>query len=108
MLATPNLGDVYSRIAFLFGYIPFPLRSQHVQSGVACKDKDHGRGHKSVFTYRAIKELLDYYGFQIIGSSGYPYVESFYHQLGLKAERTGTGVREAAESIWRDPADFAE
>jgi ubiquinone/menaquinone biosynthesis C-methylase UbiE len=84
VLAIANLGDVYSRTAFLFGYIPFEYDPSTCKVGSLSKIKTSERGHKSAFTYRAVKELLDYYGFQIIGSSGYHYVESFYEQHGLR------------------------
>ncbi len=91
ILATPNLGDIYSRIAFLFGYTPFHYDPSTCKVGSLAKIKTTERGHKSVFTYRAITQLLDYYDFQIVGSSGYPYVESFYHQLGLRQKEREVG-----------------
>jgi SAM-dependent methyltransferase len=91
VLATPNLGDVYSRIALLFGYTPFHYDPSTRKVGSLAKIKTTERGHKSVFTYRAIKELLSYYDFQIIGSSGYPYLERFYHQLGLRQKEREVG-----------------
>jgi SAM-dependent methyltransferase len=91
ILAIANLGDIYSRIAFLFGYTPFQYDPSTCKVGSLAKIKTTERGHKSVFTYRAIKELLDYYGFQIIGSSGYHYVESFYEQSGFTQKGRAMG-----------------
>ncbi len=91
ILVIANLGHIYSRIVFLLGTSP-SLLSQHIQSGIAFKDQDLGAGHKSAFTYRAVKELLDCYGFQIIGLSGYDYVEAFYRQIpGQKEREIGFG-----------------
>jgi SAM-dependent methyltransferase len=87
VLAIANLADIYSRIAFLFGYTPVSYDPTTCKVGSLAKIKTTERRHKSVFTYRATKELLDYYGFQIIGSCGYHYVESFYHHLGKQKER---------------------
>jgi ubiquinone/menaquinone biosynthesis C-methylase UbiE len=93
ILAIANLGDVYSRIAFLFGYTPFQYDPSSCKVGSLSKIKTTSREHKSVFTYRAVKELLDYYGFQIIWSSGYHYIESFYHLHGLMQKERGMGFR---------------
>jgi SAM-dependent methyltransferase len=91
VLSTPNLGDAYSRIAFLFGYTPLNYDPSTCKVGSFAKIKTTDRGHKSVFTYRAIKELLDSYGFQIIGSSGHPYIEAFYHRHGLRQKEREVG-----------------
>jgi ubiquinone/menaquinone biosynthesis C-methylase UbiE len=86
ILAIANLGDIYSRVAFLFGYIPFQYDPSTCKVGSLSKIKTTPREHKSVFTYRAVKELLDYYGFQIIGSSGYDYTEANYRPAPKERE----------------------
>lgn len=90
ILALPNLADIYSRIALFFGYTPFNYDPSPCRGGLT-KTKTTERGHKSVFTYRAAKEFLDYYGFQLIGSCGYHYVESFYHEHGLTQQEREMG-----------------
>lgn len=72
ILTTPNLTCWYNRILFLFGYQPF-------YTEVSIKDKTFGLdftrkmtpnrtpvGHVRVFSYRAIKDMLEHYGFKNI------------------------------------------
>jgi SAM-dependent methyltransferase len=84
ILAVANLGDIYSRIAFLFGYTPFQYDPSTCKVGSLARFRITDRGHKSAFTYRAIKELVEYYNFQVIESRGYHYVESFYEKGDLR------------------------
>ena len=91
MLAIPNLADLYSRIAFLFGYAPFHYDASTHKVGSLSPIKTTIRGHKSVFTYKGAKELLVSYGFQIVESHGYTYVDPFYWEHGLRDHRREVG-----------------
>lgn len=70
VLTTPNLTCWYNRLLFIFGYQPFFTE-------VSIKDKTFGLdftrkltpnrapvGHIRVFSHRAIKDMLEYYGFK--------------------------------------------
>jgi len=70
ILTTPNLTCWYNRLIFIFGYQPFFTE-------VSIKDKTFGLdftrkltpnrtpvGHIRVFSYRAIKDMLEFYGFK--------------------------------------------
>lgn len=72
ILTTPNLTCWYNRLIFIFGYQPF-------YTEVSIKDKTFGLdftrkmtpnrtpvGHIRVFSHRAIKDMLGYYGFKNI------------------------------------------
>ena len=70
IISTPNLSNWFNRIIFLFGFQPFFTE-------VSLKDKTFGLGftrgmsgnretvgHLRVFTLRALRDLLNYYGFK--------------------------------------------
>jgi len=91
MLAIANLADLYSRIVFLFGYAPFHYDASTHKVGSLSPIQTTTRGHKSVFTYKGAKELLVSYGFQIVESHGYTYVDPFYWDHGLRDHRREVG-----------------
>jgi|GEM_PF-416027 SAM-dependent methyltransferase len=91
ILAIANLADLYSRIAFLFGYAPFHYDASTHKVGSLSPIKTTTRGHKSVFTYKGAKELLVSYGFQIVESHGYTYIDPFYWEHGLRDHRREVG-----------------
>lgn len=91
VIGTPNLADFYSRLTFLLGYtpysynpskfrvaVPFHKIDTHVGNKLVCAD------HKSVFTYKGLKQLLEIHGFRIISANGY----SYYSEV----EKSGRGV----------------
>ena len=98
VLATPNLADIYSRVTFLFGYTPFHYDPSPCRGGLT-KTKETKRGHKSVFTYGAVRELLKYYRFEIVESYGYPYIEPFYHEAGLKDVQREVGFNRLRRAL---------
>ena len=88
MISTPNLADFYSRLIFLFGYTPFSYNPSKFRVAVPFSKLDTNMGHKSVFTYKGLKEILSIHGFEIIKSYGYSYTDSFYINLDrTKRER---------------------
>ena len=83
IVSTPNLASFHNLIALLFGKQPFPA---HVSTEAILGnsfDPKHGMKHGSkgeihvrVFTYEALKELFEYYGFRvekIVGVGYYPF-----------------------------------
>lgn len=79
VITTPNLACIYNRIFLMFGwslgnYFP-SLRL--LAGNPFFKDKvgEFGKiaDHKSVFTQKALREILLFYGFKIIHFSGYDY-----------------------------------
>ncbi len=81
VLTTPNLSCFYNRIFLLCGWSPaayFP--SLRYQVGNPFLPKTDGRfgvvaDHKSVFTWKGLKELLGLYGVEIVASRGYTYAQ---------------------------------
>jgi len=76
ILAMPNLGSYVNRICLLFGYQPRDVEiSSQVSAGIDPFHKKGFLGHVHSATLRAIKELLDYYKFDVVkitSSSPYP------------------------------------
>lgn len=73
MISTPNLADFYSRLTFLFGYTPYSYNPSKFRVAVPFQKINITAGHKSVFTYKGLKQLLEIHGFRIISASGYHY-----------------------------------
>lgn len=48
-----------------------------------------GGVHKSVFTFRALREMLEYYGFKVERVEGYTYNDEFYRSLAPHFESVG-------------------
>jgi SAM-dependent methyltransferase len=85
VLSTPNLADLYSRITFLLGYTPFSYDPSKLRIASPFSKVIHtDRGHKSVFTFKHLKLLLEIHGFKIIWTKGYPYCDDFYLNLDPK------------------------
>ena len=78
VISTPNLADFYSRITFLFGYTPFSYDSSKFRIATPFSLFESNRGHKSVFTYKGLKQLLPIYEFKVIRTEGYCYCDRFY------------------------------
>lgn len=76
LLSTTNLASWVNRFVMLFGYQPRNLEiSRHVVVGAhgmyyRCYATLKPVGHTSGATYRALKELLNFYGFTIVKSLG--------------------------------------
>jgi SAM-dependent methyltransferase len=78
VIATCNLADIYSRLTFLFGYQPFMYNPSRLRIAVPFGRIDTYMGHKSVFTFRGLKDFLRNHGFGIEGSCGYSYAHDVY------------------------------
>ncbi len=75
-LTTPNLAAWHCRIMLLFGYQPFPTEVSNIDStfgkGFLGK-KYYGTGpihHIRLFTFKALKEFVQYHGLEIVKSMG--------------------------------------
>ncbi|MGB7533088.1 MAG: class I SAM-dependent methyltransferase [Halobacteriota archaeon] len=73
VISTPNLADLYSRIVFLLGYTPYSYNPSKFRVAIPFQKTNTNAGHKSVFTYSGLKQLLGIHGFRIIHSNGYHY-----------------------------------
>jgi SAM-dependent methyltransferase len=93
LLTTDNLGSWHSRLHLLLGYQPYtlPVRlskpevalgqflhpSRHLQKEYLDPSGKGGIGHVGLFTLRALKEALEFYGFDIRRVSGASYIPLF-------------------------------
>jgi SAM-dependent methyltransferase len=69
IITTPNLSSLINRILLLLGFLPMSYEvSTKKAFGKPGRFNLHegAAGHIRLFTYRAIKEFLEYYGFDII------------------------------------------
>lgn len=78
IISTPNLSDFYSRLTFLFGYMPFNYTPSKHRVSVPISKVDTSMGHMSVFTYKGLNQLLSINGFHVIKSDGYVYCDEFH------------------------------
>ena len=87
LITTPNLCAWFNRILFPFGVQPIFLepstKSKLVGSGFLGKLKkdNHPVGHIRVFTFQALKDLLEMNGFKIEKVKGASYEEGFPKKL---------------------------
>lgn len=68
LLQTPNLASWHGRLSLLFGYQPEALEVSSVKSffgKFGLFRHDRAIQHVHVYTYRALREMCEYYGFQI-------------------------------------------
>ena len=85
IISTPNLASFHNIICLLFGKQPYPaMVSDEVYVGTfplphpakrSEIDKEPGPGHRRIFTFCALKEILEYHGFVVeksLGSGFYP------------------------------------
>jgi SAM-dependent methyltransferase len=77
ILSSPNLADLYSRVVFLLGYMPFQYNPSKIRPGSPLGQAPLDMSHKSVLTFRALQELVVAYGFRIERSYGYCGVDPF-------------------------------
>lgn len=83
IVSTPNLASVHNLFALLFGKQPFPAHASTELILGNSFDPKHGLKHGSkgeihvrVFTYDALTELFEYYGFRVektVGVGYYPF-----------------------------------
>lgn len=81
VISTPNLADFYSRLTFLFGYTPFSYNPSKFRVATPFSKLETNMGHKSVFTYKGLRQVLLIHGFEVIKSEGYCYYDRFYLTL---------------------------
>jgi ubiquinone/menaquinone biosynthesis C-methylase UbiE len=78
VVSTPNLASWVNRVVLLLGYQPYNVEvSTEILAGVPWRTRTFSRpsGHIRPLTLRALKELLQYYGFTIVKVRGTPGVE---------------------------------
>ncbi|MFC1508522.1 class I SAM-dependent methyltransferase [Candidatus Omnitrophota bacterium] len=72
-LQTPNLASWHGRLALLFGYTPEPMEVSNVKNYFGklwfMRD-DTPIHHVRIFTYRALREMCSYYGFEVLKAVG--------------------------------------
>ena len=72
-LQTPNLASWHGRLALLFGYMPEPMEVSNVKNYFGklwfMRD-DTPIHHVRIFTYRALREMCSYYGFEVMKAVG--------------------------------------
>ena len=69
VITTPNLSSLINRVLLLFGYLPmsYEVSTKRAFGKIGRFNMHEGAaGHIRIFTYRAIREFLNYYGFSII------------------------------------------
>lgn len=86
ILSTPNMAQIYNRIALLFGYGLFNYNpSNHYRLSVmGSKLSNQISEHKSVFTFNQMRKLLGIYGFKIEKVNGFAYTTSKGHTRSRK------------------------
>ena len=75
VISTPNLADFYSRLTFMFGYTPFSYNPSKFRVATPFSKLETNMGHKSVFTYKGLRQLLLIHGFEVVKSEGYCYCD---------------------------------
>ena len=89
VIMTPNLADIYSRLFFMLGYNPIQYNPSRLRVAVPFRSPQKGdMGHKSVFTYRAMKEILTATGFAIDGTYGFHTVDKLEDDLRQEYSQT--------------------
>lgn len=88
IISTPNLASFFNRFLLLFGFQPYHSEVSNVESGfgLSIVYKILGRelignktaGHLRLFTYRAFKDMINYYGFNL--EKFYPVYLSSYRK----------------------------
>src|SRR5690606_2054252 len=85
IISTTNLAAWHYRIQLLFGQQPICLHPSEYQFGNLLRGNTNPRyGHKSVFTHRAFKQFLEFYGFEIIEAKTvhiYPFKKEWSQKL---------------------------
>ncbi|MFA6919326.1 MAG: methyltransferase domain-containing protein [Patescibacteria group bacterium] len=76
----PNLASIYARIELLLGFQPHILEASNLKGnfGAGIFGRHNNPSNSSIhhlrgLTHRAMKEMVDYYGFNIIKTIGYDY-----------------------------------
>lgn len=76
VITTPNLASWFNRMIFLFGYQPFFTEVSTIDKTMGLKftrrltpNRDT-MGHIRVFTLKALRDMLEMYGFNIVAEKG--------------------------------------
>jgi SAM-dependent methyltransferase len=75
LLSTPNLAWWLNRLALLLGYQPYWSECSTIYN-VGKFKRNQGQllsGHLRLYTYKALKQLLELHGFKVIASKGVTY-----------------------------------
>ena len=99
VISTPNLADFYSRLTFLFGYTPFSYNPSKFRVATPFSKLETNMGHKSVFTYKGLRQLLLIHGFEVIKSEGYCYCDLNADMEKRKREAGFYRFRERANKL---------
>ena len=86
VISTINLANIYNRILLMLGFSPLGYSPTRYRVGLPYPPARSDLGHKSIFTYKALRDLLKLHDFEIVKSVGYCYYEPFY-----KHQRTEVG-----------------
>ena len=76
LITTPNLASYFNRFLLLFGYQPYHSEVSDIESGFGLglvykvlnrpKYGNKTAGHLRLFTFRALKDFVEYYGFEVV------------------------------------------
>ncbi len=79
ILTTPNLANLFNRLFLLIGWSPTNYHASTIKTGNPLTKARIGAcfrnsfPHKSVFTSKQLKELIEIYGFRVTKHKGYDY-----------------------------------
>lgn len=79
VVSTVNLSSIYNRVLLLLGFSPLGYSASRHRVGTPFPAIETDLGHKSVFTYRGLRDLLKIHGFKVTESAGFCYYEPFYY-----------------------------
>ena len=93
ILTTPNLSSGVNRIALLLGYQPIATEVS-TRRTFGNPGPDTVAGHIRVFTFRALKEFVKFYGFQIERAYTVPFGGSIFYEsiVGANAPARTRGL----------------
>lgn len=84
-LQTPNLASWHARLCLLFGYTPEAVEVSKIKSyfgKFSFFRHEKSIHHVRIFTYRALREMCEYYGFDITYAIGVDYrIPAFFKHL---------------------------
>jgi len=79
VITTPNFAAWYNRVALLLGFQPYWINNSHEMPSAGQMIKMRSGsippqgGHTKLYTHRALRELLEFYGFSIVQDVSYAY-----------------------------------
>jgi SAM-dependent methyltransferase len=72
-IQTPNLASWHGRLSLLLGFTPEPMEVSDVKNWfgkLPFMRGDYSIHHVRVFTYRALREMAEFYGFEVVKAAG--------------------------------------